>query len=286
MGPARRAPFVEAAAAQEGASFRRSTRHAITVVSVVSAFVLVVAAAAVVAPVVDRVQHDGSTLAAGLQDIDPDTGAPYPDDPGAGDADTTPWTSEDGTISAALLDDDDAYEAACGTLDGDLDSGCWAWAVTGECNGPAEVTVGFADDQDGEDDRTDVRSVTLTAGRPLVLVETGDEEWAGIDDVTCDAHPDPAAKVRSTSVDSDDADADGSWPDGCADLGCAGWELAALTDCESATVQMAVDEPVGDLGRHDVVVTTPLWRGETIHVWAGGAWSSEHDAQLTSVTCR
>lgn len=281
-------PFDEAKAANTDASFRRTTRRALTTVSVVSAFVLVVATAAVVAPVVDQVQHDGSTLAVGLQDIDPDTGEPYPDDPGddqsANEGDSAPWTSDDGTISAALLQDDDAYETACGTVDS-VD-GCWAWAVTGECSGPAEVTIGFADEQDGDDVRTDVRTVTLTAGRPLVLVETGGEQWAGVDDVTCHAHPDPAAELRSTALDSDDEDADGAWPDGCADLGCAGWELTTLADCESATVQMAVDEPIGDLGHHDLVVATPLWRGETTDVWAGGAWSSDHDARLTSVTCR
>jgi hypothetical protein len=284
-------PFVEAAATPVVESFRRTTRKAFAIVSVVSAFVLVVAAAAVVAPVVDHVQHDGSTLAYGLQDIDPDTGEPYPDDlgdsgdgPSEGDVPSAPWTSDDGTITAALLEDDDSYEAACGTVESD--SGCWAWAISGECSGPAEVTIGFADEQDGEDVRTDVRTVTLTAGRPLVFVGTGDEEWGGVEDVTCHAHPDPAAQLRSSALDSDDEDADGSWPDGCADLGCAGWELTTLTDCESATVQMAVDEPIGDLGHHDLVVATPLYRGEVTTVWAGGAWSSDHDARLTSVTCR
>ncbi|WP_439693789.1 hypothetical protein ACRQ4B_06035 [Curtobacterium sp. SP.BCo] len=278
-------PFVEAAhtappAQSTPPSFRRWNRAVLGVTAGVAACVLVIGASAAVAPVVRTVQEQGSlTLAHGLQDDDPDEAAPDADE-----ADPNPWTSDDGTITVSFLSDEDTWQATCGAID--FADGCWAWQIDGECDGPAVVTVGFSATEGGTDSRTDTRTVLLTSGTPLVLTEQGSEEWSSIVDVTCSAPPKSPVALTKTQLDSDDQDEDGSWPDGCVDWGCAGWELTPQADCPSATVQFSIDEEIAELpDPHDVVVATPLHAGEPVDVWAGGAWSSDHDATLAQVTC-
>ena len=286
-------PFVEAATLRTGPARRRG-RAAAVIVSGAAAVVLVVGATLSAAPALDVVQSlgDGQTLAYGLQD-----GAPNGDGPSDGGqsgdgssddaASNDPWVSDDGTISATFADvDADAYAVSCGAVETSDDSGCWAWTIEGECDGPAEVTIGFSDSASGDEVRSDARTVVLKAGTPLVFTATGEEGYAGIDDVVCYADADPAAEVHTAALDSDSADDEGSWPDGCVDYGCAGWELTPVEDCRSATVQFSVDEEIDDLDRYDVVVETPLHRGEAVDVWAGGGWSSDHDTALVGVTCR
>lgn len=256
-------------------SFRRTARRAVGLTAGTAAFLLVIGATAAVAPVVSAFQdRPGQTLATGLQDDDADPS----------DGPAAPWVSDDGTITASAVEDDLTWEATCGT--GDSDASCWAWTIEGQCDGPAEVRIGFSDTQTGEDVRQRIRTVELTSGTPLVLLETGDEEWSSVLQIACTADADPVLDVETTPLDSDEEEADGSWPDGCVDVGCAGWELTSANDCGSATVQFAVDEEVGDLpDPHDLVVTTAMEAGEPLDVWAGGGWSSDSDAELVAVTC-
>lgn len=273
-------------------SLRRHTRAAMGITAGAAAFALVLGASAALAPVVRTVQEHsaGSTLAQGEQDgTGPDDTAPddtTPGDTGSDGAapDEEPWTSDDGTITASFISDEDTWQATCGATD--FADGCWAFQIEGECDGPAVVTVGFSATEDGDDVRTDTRTVLLTSGTPLVLTEQGSEDWGGIRDVTCFAAPKSPVALTRTELDSDDEDADGSWPDGCVDWGCAGWEITPTADCPSATVQFSVDEEAADLpDPHDLVVTTALHAGQPVDVWAAGAWSSDDDATLAQVTC-
>jgi hypothetical protein len=268
---------------------RRRSRAVTGITAGAAAFALVLGATAALAPVVRTVQEHsaGSTLARGEQD---DTG-PAPDATTPGDTgsdgattDEAPWTSVDGTITASFISDEDTWQATCGATD--FADGCWAFQIEGECDGPAVVSVGFSATEDGDDMRTDTRTVLLTSGTPLVLTEQGSEDWGGIRDITCSAAPKSPVALTRTELDSDDEDADGSWPDGCVDWGCAGWEITPAADCPSATVQFSVDEEAADLpDPHDLVVTTALHAGQPVDVWAAGAWSSDDDATLAQVTC-
>lgn len=271
---------------------RHRSRTVVAVTAGAAALLLVVGATAAVDPVVRAVQDSGQTLAVGLQDTGPDGSIPDDGAPGGGATDDAapdagdqePWTSDDGTVTASFIADDETWQATCGAID--FADGCWAWQIDAECDGPAEVTVGFSDTESGDDVRTDTRTVVLTSGTPLILTEQGSEEWGGIRDVTCFTAPDQPVALTRTPLDSDDEDADGSWPDGCVDYGCAGWEVTADTSCASATVQFSVDEEVAQVtGPHDLVVTTALHAGEPVDVWAGGAWVPDEDARITRVTC-
>jgi len=287
-------PFAAAAAAHAHAPAHRAVMG---ITAGAAAFALVLGASAALAPVVRTVQESsaGSTLAHGWQDgTGPDDSAPddsAPDDTTPGDTgsdgaapDEAPWTSDDGTITASFISDDDTWQATCGAID--FTDGCWAFRIEGECDGPAVVTVGFSATEGGDDVRTDTRTVLLTSGTPLVLTEQGAEDWGGIRDITCFAAPKSPVALTRTELDSDDEDADGSWPDGCVDWGCAGWEITPAADCPSATVQFSVDEEAADLpDPHDLVVTTALHAGQPVDVWAAGAWSSDDDATLAQVTC-
>jgi len=268
---------------------RRRTRAIMGITAGAAAFALVLGATAALAPVVRTVQEHsaGSTLARGEQDDPgPAPDATTPGDTGSDGAatDEAPWTSVDGTITASFISDEDTWQATCGATD--FADGCWAFQIEGECDGPALVSVGFSATEDGDDMRTDTRTVLLTSGTPLVLTEQGSEDWGGIRDITCSAAPKSPVALTRTELDSDDEDADGSWPDGCVDWGCAGWEITPAADCPSATVQFSVDEETADLpDPHDLVVTTALHAGQPVDVWAGGAWSSDDDATLAQVTC-
>lgn len=274
------------------ASFRRSARLAFGVTAGAAAFLLVVGATAVGAPVVQTVQAHaaGQTLAHGLQGddgsdpgSDPAGPSAGPED-GSGADDSSTWTSDDGATTATFIGDDDGWRASCGAID--FTDGCWAWEIDSECDGPATITMGFSDSVGGDDVRTDTRTVQLDSRYPLVFTEQGTEDYSGIEDVTCDTTSKSPVGTTKTLLDSDEQDADGSWPDGCVDFGCSGWELTSETDCASATVQFAVDEEVASLpGPHELVVTTPLRAGQPVDVWAAGTWSSDDDATLESVTC-
>ncbi|MDR6170355.1 hypothetical protein [Curtobacterium sp. SORGH_AS_0776] len=286
-------PFAVAAdAAPERSPLRHRTRTVVAVTAGAAALLLVVGATTAVDPVVRALQSNGQTLAYGLQDTAPDGSVPDdsgPDDdapdqdaPDAGDQ--APWTSDDGTVTASFIGDDETWQATCGAID--FADGCWAWQIDSECDGPARVTVGFSATEGGDDVRTDSRTVVLTSGRPLVLTEQGSEEWGGIRDVTCSTAPEHAVALTRSPLDSDAEDADGSWPDGCVDYGCAGWEVTPEASCDSATVQFSVDEEVATLpGPHDLVVATALRAGEPVDVWAGGAWLPDDDATISQVTC-
>ncbi|MGN8051250.1 hypothetical protein ACTJKO_16330 [Curtobacterium sp. 22159] len=265
------------------ASIRRGSRAVFGLTAGVAALLLVVGAGASVVPVVHAAQQfgAGSTLAYGWQG---DPGPGDGDSSGPDQSDQSTWTSDDGTITAKFISDDDTWQATCGATD--FTENCSAWTIGGECDGSARITIGFADAEGGADVRTDTRTVLLTAGTPLILTEPGPEAWSDIEDATCSAPAKSPVAVTRKQLDSDDEDADGSWPDGCVDFGCAGWEITPEADCPSATVLFSVDEEVGTLpAPHDLVVTTALHAGKPVDVWAGGAWSSDDDATLAQVTC-
>ncbi|WP_222836488.1 hypothetical protein, partial [Curtobacterium sp. B18] len=49
-----------------------------------------------------------------------------------------PWTSDDGTVTASFIADDETWQRTCGAID--FADGCWAWQIDAECDRPAEVT--------------------------------------------------------------------------------------------------------------------------------------------------
>lgn len=287
-------PTVGTSPSSTPASFRRNARLVFGATAGAAAFLLVIGATAGVAPVVRAVQENsaGQTLALGLQNDDgtapdqtgPSDGTDGSGADGSGTDSSAPYVSDDGTITASAITDDDTWQGTCGATD--FASNCWAWEIDGDCSGTAEVTVGFSSTQDGADTRTVERPVLLTAGTPLVLTEQGTEDWSGISDITCGQTSISPVGITKTMLDSDALDADGAWPDGCVDFGCAAWEVTPETDCSSATVQFTVDEEVGDIeDPHDLVVSTPLHAGEPADVYAAGAWSDSNDASLDKVTC-
>lgn len=246
----------------------------------VAALVLLGGAVVAAVPAVDSVGQELSAASS------TDGSGPSADDPSGGDDAPQPgWASDDGSIKTYWLAADDEWEATCDMTPGTTT--CDPWEITSDHSCTAIVTVGFfASADDDQPSRIEERTVTLTKGVPLVLVENYDEEASDIGDVTC-ATGDETDGDRVTATQHEDTTvADADVPAGCDEEDCVAFAVTPSADCAAAAVQFTVDAAVGSLTKpHDVAVVTPLHAGKATDVFVGG---TEHasDVHAGAVTCR
>ncbi len=274
-GSAHRTPCAEHAAVVPSVEPRSARCHR----AGVAACVLVIGASAAV----PRGPHRAG---AGIPDPGARTPGRRPDEaaPDADEADPNPWTSDDGTITVSFLSDEDTWQATCG------------------CDRLRRRLLGVADRRRVRRSRRRHHRVLRHRGRhglphrhPHGAADVrdaagahraGPEEWSSIVDVRCSAPPKSPVALTKTELDSDHQDEDGSWPDGCVD-----WAAPAGSSHTAGGLPVG-DGPVLDR-RGDRRAPGPARRrgghtahaGEPVDVWAGGAWSSDHDATLAPVHC-
>lgn len=215
-----------------------------------------------------------------------DGSGPSADDPSGGDDAPQPgWASDDGSIKTYWLAADDEWEATCDMTPGTTT--CDPWEITSDHSCTAIVTVGFfASADDDQPSRVEERTVSLTKGVPLVLVENYDEEASDIGDVTCATGGETDGDRVTATQHEDTTVADADVPDGCDEEDCVAFAVTPSADCAAAAVQFTVDAAVGSLTKpHDVAVVTPLHAGKATDVFVGG---TEHasDVHAGAVTCR
>lgn len=200
------------------------------------------------------------------------------------DAPSLEWSSDDDAITAYWLGSDDTWEETCDVTQGTTP--CDAYEIDSDESCAAVVTMGFfAHEDDDQPSRTQERTVRLTAGVPLVLVENHDEEASSIGDVSCVTDDQLSGdRIAATQATDEHVDA-ASLPDGCDVGGCVAVTVTPEADCDAAAVQFRVADSVGAVdGRHDVVVVTALRAGTAANVFAGGTEDAS-DVLPGMVTC-
>lgn len=269
-------PFVAGPPSQSGT---RPQRALVAVTAGVAGLVLATGASVSLLPLVPAVEEGAARALTGVQ-----PGSPWSVEGDDEDAAQPEWTSDDGSIEAWWLAGDDEWEGTCDLTPGD--AGCDAYEIDSDRTCTAVVTVGFfASLDDARPSRVEERTVSMTEGVPLVLVENHDEDTSSIGDVSCASDDDPHAD-RIAASQGADADTDAERPAGCATTDCVAFAVRSSTDCADAAVQFRVGAEVGSIGApHDVVVMTPLLAGQPTDVFVGGTTYAS-DVTPGGVTCR
>ncbi|WIE53525.1 hypothetical protein [Curtobacterium sp. MCBD17_003] len=159
------------------------------------------------------------------------------------------------------------------------DGGCWAWTLSTTTTCRARVEVGFADTATGVATRLALRFVDVPAGVPVVLVESGNEAYAGVQDVIChEVRP----SLLPVSVDGQVPAA--AYPDACSTLGCVGFRLTPHETCPMSTITIGVASRQGGQDDRRVVESEPLTDGTPTTAFVGGVGGG-NAATIRAITC-